>query len=189
MIAFKTLFILILMAYSGSTAGQESSKKLRIFGSTTGYGHQVGKPRSIQVERYNPVYFTGDFFWQVSNRNVIWGYYVQPQFNVMLTRGAQEIEFGSNFGLRLFQYINHGRYLYQSLGSGPHYISLNHPKQAQGFIFSDNIAIGLLQTLKKDLAVTFQLQFRHISNAGLKKPNKGINDFNILIGFKKIKAY
>ncbi|HVK97333.1 MAG TPA: acyloxyacyl hydrolase, partial [Flavisolibacter sp.] len=99
-----------------------------------------------------------------------------------------DIEFGTNIGIRYYQKLNEKFYLYQMIGSGPHFITGEVSRQAKGFIFSDNIGVGVLHQInKQDLFINFQAQFRHVSNAGLKRPNGGINTYNFLIGVSKLK--
>jgi hypothetical protein len=82
--------------------------------------------------------------------------------------------------------VNDGLYFYQMLGSGPHYISAHLDRQATGFIFSDNLAIGALTRLnRKQLFLNLQFRIRHISNANLKLPNRGVNSYNFFIGLSK----
>ena len=73
------------------------------------------------------------------------------------------------------------------LGSGPHYINAQTQRQAKGFIFSDNLAAGIRLPLPAHLAGEFNIQYRlrHISNAGLKSPNGGINNGFLVVGFTR----
>ncbi len=101
---------------------------------------------------------------------------------------SPDYEFGLNGGLRNYIRVNPNFYFYQMLGSGPHYISAVLTKQANGFIFSDNLAVGIYKRINKNsLFLNLQLGIRHISNADLKMPNRGVNSFNILVGLGKIK--
>ena len=73
------------------------------------------------------------------------------------------------------------------LGSGPHFITADVKRQAKGFIFSDNAALGFMKSLeKKALFLNFQMRWRHISNAGLKDPNGGVDSWNVLIGISRM---
>jgi hypothetical protein len=75
------------------------------------------------------------------------------------------------------------------LGSGPHFITADLPRQAKGFIFSDNLAVGFFKGVnqKKGLFLNVQFRVRHISNAGLKLPNAGVNTLNVLVGLSKFR--
>ncbi|HUR30281.1 MAG TPA: acyloxyacyl hydrolase, partial [Saprospiraceae bacterium] len=72
----------------------------------------------------------------------------------------------------------------------PHYINTVTERQAQGFIFSDNLTFGLRKQLpsrKNNYELNIQYRFRHISNAGLSYPNKGINNGFLILGITKVK--
>jgi len=64
---------------------------------------------------------------------------------------------------------------YLCLSSGLQYVSGTPNRQASGFIFSDNLFVGLNIKLFKIFYMDTRPGFRHISNAGLKKPNAWIN--------------
>lgn len=150
-----------------------------------GYGKQLNN-----IKPYDPIYFSGDLCWQFKpgRKKVFLTYYCQPQFNFVKTDGPMEVEFGSNIGLRFYQYVGENLVFYQMAGSGPHFITANLKRQARGFIFSDDVAIGFLKKINKRSAINFQIKLRHISNAGLKRPNAGVNTLNVLIGLVRIKG-
>ena len=68
------------------------------------------------------------------------------------------------------------------LGSGPHYISADLERQATGFIFSDNLMLGSLIRLKKQVFLNLQFGVRHISNANINLPNRGVNSVIFMAG-------
>ena len=159
---------------------QDSLHRFKSAGGITGFG--FGENTDT---RYQPIYFAGDFSWQFDKKvkKDFLAWYAEPQFNLVLTDHPTDIEYGVNLGLRNYIRINPGFYLYQMIGSGPHYISADVERQAKGFIFSDNLAVGAYTRLNsKNLFLNLQFRLRHISNAGLQHPNGGINTFNILVG-------
>ncbi len=107
----------------------------------------------------------------------------QPQFNTTRYKTPNTsliyengYEFGINVGFLYRKvYFDDLLSLYCMISSGPHYISGAHPKQVPGFIFSDSFIIGANVRLYQDLYLDLRPGFRHISNANLKKPNKGVN--------------
>ncbi len=92
-----------------------------------------------------------------------------------------DIEFGVNVGLRYDYKIFKRQFIYCAVGTGPHYISLKTKMQARGFIFSDNFVFGTYRQLEK-IKLNLQVRYRHMSNASLMHPNKGIDNFFILAG-------
>jgi hypothetical protein len=186
----RTGFITCLAIYTLfgtlSLSAQTTHPRFRSAGVVVGYGHEI----NIDT-RYNPIFFAGDFSWQFGKeeRKSFLAFYLEPQFNLVATRRPVDIEFGTNIGVRFYQKVSPTFYLYQMLGSGPHYITADLPRQAKGFIFSDNLALGAYTRIsaKKSLYLNLQFRIRHISNAGIKLPNAGVNTLNFLVGLAKFR--
>ena len=176
------LFIFSMLQITSKA--QEPVQRFKSSGALIGYGHEI----NIDT-RYNPIFFAGDFSWQFgkTKRTDFLAFYIEPQFNLVATTRPVDIEFGTNIGLRYYQQLSSKLYLYQMLGSGPHFITADLPTQAKGFIFSDNLAIGIFKEInqRKSLFLNLQFRVRHISNAGLKLPNSGVNTLNVLLGFSR----
>ncbi len=114
--------------------------------------------------------------------------YLEPQLVWVLFSPERdhEIEFGANLGLEYRLNLSDKTALIGAIGSGPHYITAETPKQAKGFIFSDNFTFGLKQTLgNSGTDLHLRTRFRHISNANLKKPNQGIDSWFLIVGATK----
>jgi hypothetical protein len=111
---------------------------------------------------------------------------VQPQFNPVGNLPGQPQftwEAGVNLGLA-YEYLIHENVgiLYAGAGIGPHFINVETSQQANGFIFSDNLFVGMHQFVgNRSWFLTYELKLRHISNAGLQNPNAGID--NVFLGF------
>jgi len=116
---------------------------------------------------------------------------IQPQFN--LTSFSPKsfpnnydsgYEVGTNTGL-LFRKKTSNEKLegYFLFSVGPHFISKSPPRQSPGFIFSDNYASGLYYKLTEKSRLDLRLGFRHLSNLIFKKPNGGLNNYLLGIGF------
>lgn len=164
-----------------TASAQDTSYRFRSIGFTVGTGWQ------IQIrDPYRPVYFTGDFSWQLSRgvKKSFFAFYLEPQFNIVEARQPTDYEFGTNIGIRFYQKLSNGFLLYQMLGAGPHFMTAKIPRQATGFLFSDNLAIGMMKRLSrsKPVFLNFHFFFRHLSNAGLREPNGGINTLNFRLG-------
>ena len=97
-----------------------------------------------------------------------------------------DYEFGTNFGFQFNQALFDRFDLVAGISSGPHYISVETDLQANGFIFSDNFELGFQLNLPEfgTFFVT-KARFRHISNAGLKSPNLGIDNFFLIFELGK----
>jgi opacity protein-like surface antigen len=55
--------------------------------------------------------------------------------------------------------------------------------QANGFIFSDTIGAGLSFFVTEYSAINVEYRLRHMSNAGMEKPNGGIDTHFGTIGY------
>jgi hypothetical protein len=164
---------------------QRPGTRLRTAGALTGFGNAFSDNTYYKI-----FYAAGDFSWSFHKprKNDFAAWYFEPQFNLVHTRRPWDIEFGTNLGIRNYVRINSGLYLYQMLGSGPHYISAHLDRQATGFIFSDNLAVGAFTRIsRKSLFLNLQFRMRHISNANLKLPNRGVNSYNFLVGLSRFK--
>jgi len=107
---------------------------------------------------------------------------LEPQFNIVSIVGTykKEFEYGINVLFRI-SYILNNTTIYAQPSIGPHYITHGTDIQIKGFIFSDNIGVGVTRQFKK-LKIDLQTRYRHLSNAGLNEPNIGIDNMFILIG-------
>ena len=167
----------------------QDGKHFKTIGGLTGWGNSMMKGTDYQV-----FYLLGDYSnsFKVPRKKDFLSWYAEPQFNFVKAgstpQGSIDYEFGVNLGIRNYVKINNGFYFYQMLGSGPHFISAEVGRQANGFIFSDNLALGtFLRLNKKDLFLNLQYVQRHISNAGLKDPNGGVNSYNFVVGLSRLK--
>ena len=179
------LFSCLLLSAASPLHAQDSLRRFTSAGGITGYGNSFSKNTYYKV-----FYLAGDFSWSFHKprKKDFAAWYFEPQFNLVHTLRPLDFEFGANLGIRNYVKVNEGLYLYQMLGSGPHYISAQVQRQATGFIFSDNLAIGAYTRLnKKSLFLNLQFRIRHISNAGLKEPNGGVNSVNFLIGLSRFR--
>jgi hypothetical protein len=181
----RTLLLFLILNYSSSLFAQETHR-FHSAGYTVGYGFEINNQA-----KYNLIFLAGDFSWQFSKgpkKNFL-SFYLEPQVNPVFADGENEVEFGANIGLRYYFSAASGNLFYAMIGSGPHFISAEIPRQANGFIFSDNLGIGYMKQFRKGdpLFLNFQLFVRHISNAGFKEPNGGVNTLNFRIGISRVK--
>jgi len=115
----------------------------------------------------------------------------QPQFNTVMFKlrdyDAQEMnshEFGLNIGVLFRKNFFADKFsIYACISSGPHYVSNAPDRQTAGFLFSDNFFAGMNFKLFKDFYLDTRVGFRHLSNAGIRHPNRGINAIMLSGGF------
>ena len=108
--------------------------------------------------------------------------YLEPQINPVVNPET-DIECGIGLGFKFMYPVTDSLSTYIMGGAGPHYISVNTKKQANGFMFSDIIGAGFYYFLTEKSAVNVGYRFRHMSNIGLAKPNHGIDNHFGTIGY------
>lgn len=111
--------------------------------------------------------------------------YAEPQFVPVFLAQSKDMafEFGANLGLEYLVELSQNFFATAAIGSGPHYITVQTDIQSPGFIFSDNFELGVLFSPHQS-ATQFNVRarFRHISNAGIRNPNKGIDNWFFIFG-------
>jgi len=111
-------------------------------------------------------------------------YYIEPQFAISFPpKGIDSaVEFGSNLGIQYRIWEGNKQHIQAAIGVGPHYTSLETSIQHKGFLFSDNIEIGYYQQIQNNWGVQIKGRFRHLSNANLFQPNKGLDNLFVMVG-------
>lgn len=185
--AVKIIIILVLSLNSFNAKSQETPKH---FFSEKGFKIGIGF-YSIELpegQHYKPLLLMGNFGWELTKKakkGKLWIMF-EPQLNpVFLDSKLKELEFGINVAFRYQYKICSKSFFYSQLGSGPHFITIPTDRQAHGFIFSDNLAIGLSNKLFANWMLETEFRVRHISNANVMKPNRGMNNMFIMIGLSK----
>ncbi len=114
--------------------------------------------------------------------------YAESQFSSNGSRqlGRTDYEFGMNLGFSYYVSLGAGLDIGASLGTGPHYITVETSRQARGFIFSDNFELGVRYYASRfKVMVELKGRYRHISNAGLREPNGGIDNGFVILGISQ----
>ncbi len=113
--------------------------------------------------------------------------FFQPQFNPVnhIENQSSKLTFeaGLTIGVAYERLTKSEKgIIFAALSLSPHYINLESEQQAKGFIFSDNLSFGYHQLLggNQNWFFTYEIKFRHLSNASINYPNISLN--NILLG-------
>ena len=180
------IYILIVGAGIGATASNAQKHNFRIPEINFSYGLAVYETVLPEGYKYNPLFIVASCsVWKKGGFNL----YSEWQFAKLQNAAVQkkaDFESGINIGLKYSLPINPILSISFAGGVGPHFITAETERQAAGFIFSDNIEAGIyIKPPDHDWKFHFTGRFRHISNAGLKRPNGGINNGFILIGVAK----
>ncbi len=132
---------------------------------------------------YNPITLLGNYpIWSKKRFSIYAESQLTQAYSAINLR--TDYEFGINMGISYFFIQTQKLSLNAALGSGPHYITVDTGRQSSGFIFSDNFELGAAYDLKSvNTSILLKFRYRHISNAGLKEPNGGIDNFFVIAGF------
>jgi hypothetical protein len=153
------------------------------FYAGAGYGDVVEGP-------YIPIFFIVHmgmdmkrWFPSLQGRRGTLSLFFEPQFGFTAISQENGVEFGVGVGLK-YAYPMGDLYSAYILGSvGPHVMSLKTQDQANGFIFNDTIGVGMEFKISSGSAINIECRLRHLSNAGIKEPNYGIENLIGLVGF------
>jgi len=109
----------------------------------------------------------------------------QPLFLIF----QEETVYGLHFSplLMRWNFQRPGTHLapFFELGGGMLFTQDQVPERSSRFNFTPQAGLGL-SFFNGGNGVTFQLKYMHISNAGIKKPNPGINSIQMLAGYEWI---
>ncbi|NVN95418.1 MAG: acyloxyacyl hydrolase [Bacteroidetes bacterium] len=188
--AFSAVKIIIILALSLNSFNAKSQETPKHFFTEVGF--KIGiSAYSIELpegQNYKPLLLMGNFGCELTKkeRKGKWWVMFEPQINpVFLDNKLKEVEFGINVAIRYKYKIGANSFFYSQLGSGPHFITVSTDRQAHGYIFSDNLTIGLSNKIFGTWNLDTEFRIRHISNANVMKPNRGMNNLFIVIGISK----
>lgn len=182
------LIILIILAIFSSSGRAEAAAQVQgnedrfEVGFITGAG---GGP--IDDESYRVILLAAHIGYNVKiaphrqDRSGILSIFMEPQVNPVFSP-RNDYEAGIGFGIQYLYPLTKILYPYMLASAGPHYISYNSNDQAPGFNFLLTAGAGFYYYLNSKMAVNLGWRFRHISNAGLRRPNQGINLHGGVIG-------
>ncbi|MCD6539138.1 MAG: acyloxyacyl hydrolase [Candidatus Omnitrophica bacterium] len=106
---------------------------------------------------------------------------LEPFLNVV-TSPDNNVEAGLGLLLKYAFPLNKRFMPYIKFGAGPVYISQHTREQSTQFNFVDTAGVGFSWFYRENLAFSFEYRYRHLSNASIKHPNKGIDANSFLMG-------
>jgi hypothetical protein len=200
---FIILLGLIVLVASRSAYAQDSlfTKKNQL-GFVIGTGNQYigqligagSKGFAVATNYYYHVTFYELEYYRTlkKKRSTEWDLLVQPQYNINRYGLYPEsvpadyldgYEYGLNLGVLYRKNLrNLPLSWYVSLSSGPHYASGTPHRQMNGFLFSNNLFAGVNLKLYKNIYADVRFGLRHMSNAGTRLPNAGVNNVTLKEG-------
>lgn len=180
-------FFIFLCIFSLNAKSQETPKH---FFAEKGFniGLSIYSITLPEGNNYKPLLLMGNFGLELTKKEKKgkWWIMFEPQLNpVFLDTKLKELEFGINVAFRYKYKIGKLSFCYAQLGSGPHFITIPTERQSQGFIFSDNLAFGLSNKITGNWMLNTEFRIRHISNANVMAPNRGMNNLFLILGLSK----
>jgi hypothetical protein len=109
---------------------------------------------------------------------------LEPFINTVITPHTN-IEVGCGILLKYSYPLTEKLYPYGIAGGGVIYFTQHTHVQSLQYGFNPQLGLGFTYFFKKDLALNAEYRYRHLSNAGIKQPNKGINIGMVLVGLSK----
>jgi len=188
----RNLIFTLLVFYLGHSYCQEDKYKL-INKLSAGELTEVGISffEYEDGKKYTPIIIGGFFEVPLYKTKNFFNVSVSifPNFVLVIHEKITTYEFGLNVRTNLNFALNEYNVLRVMIGSGPQYFDYSTCRQAHGFLFSDYLLVGYRRYFllnDRYCNFDFEIGYRHISNAGINKPNDGINNMIIGIGFNVV---
>jgi hypothetical protein len=190
--ALKVALIVFLnfpLAFLGSAyadQGEKSQKSLQGIEYFTGFAQ--GKLREQGSYSSIPLMVDFDFNLKPLTKKIgfnPWGllqFQLEP-FIAPVYRPDSNVELGNSFLLKI-GFLPEGFKFqpYFKGGLGMVYITQHTREQSTQFNFVEYVGGGIHYLFNKTTALTLEGRYRHLSNAAIKHPNKGITSYFVLIG-------
>jgi len=115
------------------------------------------------------------------NRGVL-TVFLEPQVNPVFGHDTS-FEAGAGIGLKYRYPLTDALSVYGLVTTGFLFITGDTVDQADGFNFSHAVGVGVNLAIMPGAALDLGFRARHVSNAGLREPNSGIDTYFGTIGF------
>jgi hypothetical protein len=107
---------------------------------------------------------------------------IEPGFSYV-TQPNKNIEASAAFAFKAGLFPETWRFQpYLKAGAGGIYTTQHIPEQSTQLNFCEHVGLGAHYFVDSFNALSFEIRYRHISNADIKKPNKGISGYITLVG-------
>ena len=182
--------VAILLAIPVCAFGDQTESgllaKLSLTESTFVVGYGNGSISESAYEHVALIWHLGfdlkHLFARLQDHHGILSFALEPKINPVFNPDT-DVEIGVSFGLKYRYPISEIWSVYVLGSVGPHLITVQTKDQANGLVFFNTAGAGLSFFLTKKSAVNLEYRFRHVSNAGIKEPNGGIDSHIVAIGY------
>ena len=188
---FLFLFPSSYVSAKSDTLPDTSHKWFRSFGFTTGYGVASLDKKNDDYEvvplllqfsfDINPIAEILHIKSKITDLELL----IEPLANVVV-RPSANAEIGCSFPLRYSVKLASWISPYVEVGLGFVYTTQHVHEQGSQFNFTTQLGIGTQFPLSEHYSLTAGYRFRHMSNAGLSTPNRGVDFHFGVIGLTYI---
>lgn len=172
--------ILISFSLLGTCwAQQDKPKMLKGIEFLTGFG--VAKLRQQSTYHVTPFFVDFDFDLKPLTKKISFNppsllQFVLEPFVSYVSSPDNNAEIGNNFLIKIGFLPETSKFQpYFKGGVGLIYMTQHTREQSTQFNFNEYAGVGAHYFFRKNIALTLEYRFRHISNAGISRPNTGIN--------------
>lgn len=182
-LASVLLGFFVLICVQGAAIGQPVQKghssRLSAVEFLTGFG--TGKLSEKGNYQVVPLYV--DFDFRLSKPQVegadaapVSFYFVVEPFISYVPSPDNNAEIGNNFLIKACFFPDTSRFRpYLKAGIGGIFITQHIREQGTQLNFNENACLGFHYFFKKNVALTAEYRYRHLSNADTKRPNRGMD--------------
>ncbi|MHB8056586.1 MAG: acyloxyacyl hydrolase [Desulfuromonadaceae bacterium] len=171
----------------GNTLEHNIAAATSEFGGLTGYGitHKYLGATRTQVQTWDAIARFGWFLsdeagkdsWYQGRHELL----LELPYHMTVDHGGRSMVGGYALGSWKFTGLERtAPYIFA--GGGPLFVDLGLPTMGSRLCFSYQAGAGLQSFLKKNMALTLEYRYHHISNAGTASPNEPLNSSKFLFG-------
>lgn len=183
---FLVLFMGILFIFGYCRADEKKDSCFSGIEFLGGYGNA----NLHEKERYQliPVFVDFDFDLKPLFANTKFIYpgmlqFIEEPFLAYVFDPGQNMEVGNNFLLKIGLVPDTWKLQpYIKAGIGIVYMTQHTRQQGTQFNFNEYVGLGAHCFIRDNIGLTLECRYRHLSNADIKKPNRGIDTYYGLVG-------
>ncbi|MCM8790045.1 MAG: acyloxyacyl hydrolase [Candidatus Omnitrophica bacterium] len=174
-----TILCFLFLTLNTRAAEKQQEKSVEAIELLSGFSS--GELRKKEDYQLIPVIFDLDFNLKPLTRRLnfdsaqLFQFQIEPFISGVFSPN-NNFEAGTAFALKIGVLPEDRRFQpYLKAGAGFVFMSQHTLEQATQFNFIEYSGVGLHYFLFKNTALTFEYRLRHLSNAGIKEPNAGLN--------------
>jgi opacity protein-like surface antigen len=176
------VFLCILILFSSPTFAFYFKENFREFGFSSGFLKADLEEKKDLKEIPLLLKFGFDLRPLFKNKSNYLMEFLVESYSSFISSPNNDFNLGCNFLLKVGLPFRKRFYPYLEAGVGFNYFTLQTREQATQFNFIETLGIGMNFFLKQNLSLNLGYRWQHLSNASIKKPNKGIDSRGFVMG-------